>query len=301
MATHTRPEPILLWLRAETFIHVGTGQQADVIDLPFAREGATGYPYIPGSGMKGALRDAYWFTTGQRDRDKATQAVFGKEDSAGTVLVSDARLAFLPVRSLAATYRYVTSPSLLRRIQHDLDFSSLGKVEWRPPTLTFDGGSTQYYGSAPTAGARTLYLEEFPFDCQGGHGIGSIPGLPEGDFAIVDRLLAVLDDTDFDHFARHGLHVRTRNKLDPDTKTVGDGLWNEESLPPDTLLYVVLSARMPEFGSDAKDHAGELAEILMNAAGGFFQVGGNETVGEGWLRVLGATRARWPAAGGPVR
>jgi CRISPR-associated protein Cmr4 len=53
----TRPKSSFLWLRAETFIHVGEGETGALIDLPFAREAATDYPYIPGSGVKGAFRD----------------------------------------------------------------------------------------------------------------------------------------------------------------------------------------------------------------------------------------------------
>jgi CRISPR/Cas system CSM-associated protein Csm3 (group 7 of RAMP superfamily) len=38
-------------------LHAGTGQTVDVIDLPIARERATQLPLVPGSTVKGVLRD----------------------------------------------------------------------------------------------------------------------------------------------------------------------------------------------------------------------------------------------------
>ncbi|WP_298819062.1 RAMP superfamily CRISPR-associated protein [Chloroflexus sp.] len=47
----------LYFLHALSPLHAGTGQGSGVIDLPIAREKATGIPYLPGSSVKGVLRD----------------------------------------------------------------------------------------------------------------------------------------------------------------------------------------------------------------------------------------------------
>ena len=47
----------LLFTHALSPLHAGTGQGIGVIDLPIAREKATGIPYLPGSSLKGTLRD----------------------------------------------------------------------------------------------------------------------------------------------------------------------------------------------------------------------------------------------------
>ena len=47
----------IMGMLAETFLHPGSGQTANAIDLPVAREKTTNYPVIPGSSLKGALRD----------------------------------------------------------------------------------------------------------------------------------------------------------------------------------------------------------------------------------------------------
>ena len=38
-------------------LHVGTGQGVGIVDLPIARSKATNLPVVPGSGLKGILRD----------------------------------------------------------------------------------------------------------------------------------------------------------------------------------------------------------------------------------------------------
>jgi CRISPR-associated protein Cmr4 len=77
-------------LLAETFVHTGAGQSAGAIDLPVIRERTTEYPFIPGSSMKGALRDA---ARGGDDLD--LKQLFGEQDNAGALLIGDARLVLL--------------------------------------------------------------------------------------------------------------------------------------------------------------------------------------------------------------
>ena len=107
----------LLFLQALSPIHVGTGQGVGAIDLPVARERATGIPIVPGSTLKGVLR------TNCEDEDLKTR-VFGPEtenadEHAGSAQFSDLRLLSLPTRSLSGTFAWVTSPLLLRRFQRD--------------------------------------------------------------------------------------------------------------------------------------------------------------------------------------
>src|SRR5579883_1259895 len=112
-------------------LHAGTGQGSGVIDLPIAREKATGLPYLPGSSLKGALRTACQteFKVVPRngsERSITREQLFGSEQvdvanaSAGTIQLADQRLLLLPVRSLAGTFAWVTSPYILRRFKRDL-------------------------------------------------------------------------------------------------------------------------------------------------------------------------------------
>jgi hypothetical protein len=52
-------EKRLILLHALTPLHVGTGQAVANVDLPIAREKATGFPIVPASALKGVLRDNF--------------------------------------------------------------------------------------------------------------------------------------------------------------------------------------------------------------------------------------------------
>jgi len=90
-------EESLFGLLAETFVHPGAGSSGGAIDLPVAREAATGYPFIAGSSLKGALRECarqVWpdQEAGQDAAEKTrlhpkVAKTFGQHDNAGQVLV----------------------------------------------------------------------------------------------------------------------------------------------------------------------------------------------------------------------
>ncbi|MBX6379022.1 MAG: type III-B CRISPR module RAMP protein Cmr4, partial [Clostridia bacterium] len=119
MGSRTR----VYWLHALTPLHVGSGRSTDsFVDLPVAREKATGRPVVPGSAVKGVLRDHFEASLEQHLLDQA----FGRPDDgnspaqAGALVLSDARLVLLPVRSLYGTFAYLSSPLTLKRLARDL-------------------------------------------------------------------------------------------------------------------------------------------------------------------------------------
>lgn len=276
---------LILGLLAETSIHPGAGQSAGFVDLPVAREAATDYPVIVGSSMKGALLDM----ARKQGVDEATRKrVFGEQENAGNLLVSDARLLLLPIRSLKTQYKWVTCPHLIERLTRDLarqgDASLNGSLDnAQLPALA---GDHQYLG----ADEGDLFLEERQFSR------AASGDLPEGLIRIVRRLirneatadrvqkqLVVISDNDFVWFARYGLSVNARNVLH-ETKKTSENLWYEETIPPDALFYCLLAER----GGEALKAATELFD-----ARPYLQVGGNETVGQGWfaVEVIGAPNA----------
>lgn len=113
----------LYHLQALSGLHVGIGQGAGVIDLPIAREKASNLPQVPGSAIKGVLRDELRNQLGKDDQF----ALFGPEtgeaasEFAGALAVGDARLLCLPIRSWCGTFAWATCPMILRRYQRDLD------------------------------------------------------------------------------------------------------------------------------------------------------------------------------------
>ena len=144
----------IIGLLAETFIHSGIGRNEGAIDLPVAREAATDYPFIPGSGVKGAVK-AFAMDNGMPDTKH--EKCFGVHDDAGSLLVSDARLLLLPVRSLSGSYKWVTCGHLLERFSRDLKRAGLSK--YVPSKIPDELQEGQVLGK----GEGILFLEERNF------------------------------------------------------------------------------------------------------------------------------------------
>lgn len=280
---NTRP----FLLHALSPLHAGTGHAADVIDLPTARMKATGIPFVPGSSIKGVLRDAR--RSAADARDGKLEAVFGPptsnaSDHAGALVVGDARLLALPVRSFRGTFAWTTSPLLLALARRDLEAA--------PAVPRFqDRGARVSPGSVCFHQDR-LYLEDLdlpaaevsevaPWAAQ----LAPLVSLEED---IFTKRFAIVDDETMAFLWETATQIDARVRIDGGTRTVASGaLWLEESLPPETLLVGLLAgdqSRKP--GVEMKpeqvlDHALPGEQIL--------QLGGKATVGRGRCRIVPIT------------
>ena len=288
----------LLLLTSETPLHAGAGQSVDGIDLPIQREVHTDWPCVFGSAVKGALRAH----AEQRMLDKAIAItdLFGPDHGgaqerdtshAGALLVGDATLLALPVRSLQSSFKWVTCPQALTRFARTAE--RLG-LELKLPTITQPARD-----KALGQGDAKLFLEEFRFEQSPDACIGALAQalapLSGGalDAATLEQRLVVVNDDIFSFLARNATSVQPHIAIDSTTKTVKDGaLWFEETLPPETLLYVPLTATASRRKGGDLTAAQVLAQFeqLLPAGKNWLQLGGNETTGMGWCRV-GIARA----------
>ncbi len=55
MENYTR----IYWLQTITPLHVGAGSGVGFIDMPIMREKVTNWPLVPGSALKGVMRDYF--------------------------------------------------------------------------------------------------------------------------------------------------------------------------------------------------------------------------------------------------
>lgn len=269
----------ILGLLAETSLHPGAGQAADVVDLPVSREGATGYPQIPETGLKGAMRQ--WAETKLSEAD--CRSIFGTPTvGAGELLISTARLLCLPVRRLDGPYAWVTCPHLLERLKRDVARTG---IEMDVPVID-ESDQPDNYLFVADGSTGTIFLEEYSFEAKPLTDSGKFKTLIEklvaNDTSVTDRLagqIAVMSDREFSWFARNALPVDARNSLD--ASKMSENLWYEETLPPDSLFYALMLPRV--MTDEAKARADGLFAALEQQ--GYLQVGGNETVGQGWMRV----------------
>ena len=92
-----------------------------------------------------------------------------------------------------------------------------------------------------------------------------------------DARLVLLSDGDLAHFAMSACKISQHVRIDDETGTADDGgLFNEETVPAETLLYSTLTAMR---GGDSNAIFDELAEEQR------VQFGGSSTTGLGFCTV----------------
>lgn len=301
----------LMFLYCESSLHAGAGAGLGAVDLPIQRERVTGYPLVHGSALKGALRSLM-------PQDAKTDAIFGpslKDDGTGTlenagmIVVGDASILAFPVRSLKGVFAWVTSVDILARLHRELkqldpkfaDFTVPDAPSAGSAYAVKGGDNTQDYSHVcnpviVSGQSMRVYLEEFDFTVASNQTANAAAkwlaehAIPAGyDYwrKRMKHALVILHDDAFRDFVRYATEVVTRIALIPETKTVKQGaLWTEESLPAETLLFAPI--RSTEQRTDKKTPALSPAEavsqIKTNLSTNYhnrFQLGGNETVGQG--------------------
>jgi CRISPR-associated protein Cmr4 len=285
-----QPQSRLITLQAITFLHPGTGQTTGIVDLPIQREVHTHYPMFAASGFKGSLRDKAEQLWSENLADVETlfgSSVGGEENpNAGCISVTDARILAFPVRSLQQVFVWVTCPMVIQRLLRDAELIGCPQT-----SIKLDEALKLLEAEALIANDSSLQtpliLEELNFTVTKNETVNTIvtliaPLLHEAGFD--GKRLVVIADDDFQHLVRYATQISARNVLNKETKT-SDNLWYEETLPPETLMYAFALCHAPrkkENIQTAQDVAKKLEELLEKR---FLQIGGNETVGQGWCCV----------------
>lgn len=290
----------LAFLQAITSLHCGTGQGVGSIDVPIARERATALPIVPGSTIKGCLRDALapeGGIAGQRLTKEKWRQVFGPErgaesaDFSGALRVSDGHLLLLPVRCLAATYVWATSPFILRRLQRDAAAAGLSDVPKLIPELKDSDARVASADPLVTIGGKKkLVLEELDFTVEEKAAIDWAEWIAKrlyGNLAVgwqdeMKKRFAIIDDKSFTYLSEFSTEITAHIAMDKDKGTVAAGaLWYQESLPAETVCYLLLQAERSQDRTMSSEQV--LAAIPETNA---VQFGGKATTGLGVARLV---------------
>lgn len=289
------PDAKLLFIHALTGLHPGSGSALGVVDMPVQRERHTQWPLIPGSSLKGVLRDTCRPGDSHGDEHEAWLAAFGPEannasDFAGALALTDARLLAFPVRSLHGVFAWATCPAALARAKRDANLLLKNTDTPDIPSSIERGKALCANDSNLVIGEENrLLLEEFEFQCDGADQElvdqwAKRLAQAVQDEATQKRLedhLVILHDDDFTYFTRHATEVIARVGLDYETKTAKDGaLFYEEFLPAETLFYAVVMGSDSRNNNVDRDAAGMLA-WLEDKLPQTLQIGGDQTIGKG--------------------
>jgi CRISPR-associated protein Cmr4 len=268
----------ILYLFTRTPLHVGAGSSVGAIDQPIIRERHTGYPVIPGSSLKGVLRDVC--SNDEQLKGKA-EVIFGKPDDAGKLAIGEAKILAFPVRSAKGSFAFATSVLALDRFRRE--HGGLKHL----PALTEPKDMHCLAGDAVTInrnGQTGVVLEEYKFTATG-----------KFDAQWEDALLKLLPDDavwqtgkgrfvllsngDFSHFVRNACEVQQHVGIQPETGTAKPGaLFNLEAVPAETLFFAPVEAL-----TRANGELADFEALLQRKP--ILQLGGDSTTGLGFCTV----------------
>ncbi len=309
-----------VFIQALSPLHAGTGQAVNsVVDLPIARYRSTGIPFLPGSSIKGVLRDALEERVPDTKEKPLNLICFGpkpdlqedeekqeeqeKKRFAGAVVFNDARLLLLPVRSLRGTFAYVTSPLLLRLAQADLAVTlpipKLRRIQQGQDGQPAEARAVVLPDSALPHGGY-VYLEDI--DCKVAKDppeaalIDSVTQwgtwlaeqlFNEGERDLFSERFVVVDDETMTFLWETATQVDARIRINDKTHVVQEGaLWYEESLPAESILVALLAADRPRKPGHQPITADMLLDHVIGQGRKHLQFGGKATVGRGRAQVL---------------
>jgi CRISPR-associated protein Cmr4 len=301
-------ESLGIFLLAESSIHAGTGSVLSTVDLPIQREKHTDHPIVQHSGVKGCLRELCKDQLGE----PKTDVLFGPRDStnAGLALFKEARVALFPVRSRRGTFAWVTSPMVLARLARDLEVYRSG---WDADRQKMVDEFQAVQKSLQTAAAGSDDEKSLVSD----NGCNLLPC--DGNAVLEEQLLTCTRNADMTRLAKWFSERAVpadyewwRNKMAGDVVLVSDnvftwfvrwhtevephvsignggvvqqGPWNEEALPPDTVLYTFISVPDPRDGMKAVfAAAADARDALASCLDRQFQIGGDQTLGKGFVQ-----------------
>lgn len=294
----------LLFLYAETPVHVGADAGLGALDLPIQREVTTGLPIIKAESLKGALRERFRPQPGQKEENarKRWVKIFGAEPPSagvrqgelkpGTLRVHEAQLVAFPVPALAGTFAWATSPLARARLDRK---ASLAGVPVAPP----DGSGppvTPGPSACLTSGTtqKRLVLGPYVVEASRDDAVQEwaaylaktvLPDRPEMTF-FTDMLagsLFVCSDDLLGALSRDCAPVVARVQLGTGEnggaprKTVQHGPFYSEYLPAETILAALLEC----------DDDGDLGYVRDRLQDEPLRIGGDETLGKGlmWCRI----------------
>lgn len=275
----------LFHLHALSALHVGTGQSAGTVDLPIARARATHLPLVPGSAIKGVLRDDL-----PQLNDAQRKTLFGPASisdegvaHAGALAVGDAHLLILPVRSLTGIVAFATCPFILHRYARDIANA--------PALPKLADGECAVTGDTELISADKVVLEDLDLNVLRNSAdawaaqiaTALYPGKDDWQKSFRQHF-AILPDNVFSFLADTATEIRARIKINDETRVVADGaLWYEENLPAESVLWGVIGISPARDGSKASPEA---LSAQLPAGETALQIGGKHTVGRGLCRFL---------------
>ncbi|PIE72262.1 MAG: type III-B CRISPR module RAMP protein Cmr4 [Deltaproteobacteria bacterium] len=287
-------------MQTRSGLHCGVGQGLSDIDLPTAKDSVTGHPLVPGSSIKGVLRDR--FDNGSKEALVAFGSPSGSSvDYAGALSFTDSRLVCLPVRSYFGTYAMLTSRHTLRILKEELENAGLNDLPDLPSFQTAQENDN--FHALVCTDTRLVHqgqyavrllledldlLVDMPKENnladQWAEVIGRCLYTENKDQKEFSRGFAIVDDNVFDFFCEACLPVAAHNRIGKEGVVVDGGLWYEEFVPAEAVFSGSIYSQ-----DVVRDNKTIKAKDLLNLICSnsiTIQVGGSATTGRGLVTMF---------------
>lgn len=282
----------IIYMKALTPIHAGAGQTLGNVDMPIQRERHSNIPKIEASSLKGSIKHLLYNKLKNNDErfdsEKELYTIFGPENSeenhASAIGFTDAKLLLFPIKSATDIFKLITCPYVLKRWAEDLRLQDNFKED------AFNISDLKVgEGKCITNSNDPIILEEYIFE--------KVENLPEifkenslkniTDLALCTDKIVILNDSDFIDLVTMYTEIITRNKIEVKTGAAkGTGLFTEEYLPTETILYFSVLAS-PSFDEKKTKTSEYVLNYFDKNVDEVFQVGGNATIGKGFVKRSG--------------
>ncbi len=294
----------IMYIHTISPMHVGSGSDLGIVDMPIQREGHTNFPKIEGSSLKGSIREAFElkgktnvdmliktymsFGYDESNAPSAVQQAFSEKSDkefAGALGFSDARILLFPVKSAKGIFAWATSPMILKRFMKDLELSN------QVQNFEIEKNSVPNE-SKIMIDNNNVILEEYQIRVSNKESTQKIADFLATELKNneIKEKLIILDDGDFEDFVTLSTEIITRTKIDNRKGTVLDGaLFTEEYLPCETVMYSLTLAsnvmtkitQIQNFSSDE-----EVMNFFTSTVPEILQIGGNTTIGKGIVSIV---------------
>lgn len=259
----------------------GEGDLGNILEI--AREVHTNFPYVPGSSLRGTLRDEV-----KLQDETAVDILFGKElDKQGQMGVhqvwfGDARLLWVPMRTMSMNggrdvFSWVSCHSLIR--DHAIITQQSSVIF---PNQAVGTSAGTYLVADAQIQVTQMSNEQKQATTLAGTWPNSLKSAVQPTW---EKNRIVLPDADFQVLMEHSLWTQVRNKIQDETTGANQAgsaevFWTDVCIPRDTIFYFSWGYSLLK----EKPVRPEQHDLLMGVLQGLFQVGGQANVGRGWVQ-----------------
>ncbi len=315
-------ETRIFFMIAETSIHAGSGESYGAVDLPLQRDVVKNLPIIQASGVKGSLRDYLEFCLGNQENEKKEvfkkniEVLLGPEEGSeysSSISITEAKVLFFPVKSLYGVFCYITSPMVLSEffrnqylIENNIIINELNNL-----FLRYDECIICKENDLISKNNEVI-INDYLLKVNDSRSLNNLiineevlgeffknkifPNNKEYEYwkNNFNKRVVIVNDNFFRDVVNLSTEIVTRNKINDDTGVVDDkagGLWDEENLPSDTILYSTVFVSNPYYNKENNKN-----DIIKKATDGIkflidnlnkkrIQIGGHKTIGKGFVFI----------------